>query len=168
MRLFIITGLTCLLCLNAKAQFSAGASGMLNYGTEAWGVGIRGNYDITPSFAISGRLKYFPDVNVVNEWYGGLVAQYTFYRLSQFDFNVQGGGYFQQWINADEFENDLAQPTSFTPEAGLGVVWTTNCWQPFIESHYNFTWEEMLTEVGIIFRFSCLESNSKYICPTYF
>jgi hypothetical protein len=95
------------------------------------------------------EVDYFPAFNEYHELYAGAALQYDLFSMGSFNFYVLGAGYYNNWLNAEDFAPGQKKEHNFAPEAGAGLVRNIGCIRPFIENRYDFKWEENHLHIGI-------------------
>jgi hypothetical protein len=157
---------------NAQGFIGVGASAMYNFQTQGIGVGIRGQFPLVKNLSIVPQLYYFPGFNKINELFVGANLHYDWRRWQNFTPYVLAGGFYNRWLNAETSGYLKAKPNNFIPELGVGILFRSFCWRPFIEQRYNPVWKEGTFRIGIMYYpKSCSGKGSNgtnrktYACP---
>jgi hypothetical protein len=127
-----------------------GASAMYNLQTNGIGFGVRGQFPIVINLSVVPQVYYFPSFNKVNELFMGASLHYEWRRWHKFTPYVLAGAFYNHWTNAEVSGYITAKPNNFIPEAGVGILFLSNCWRPFIEQRYNPVWKEGTFRLGIM------------------
>ena len=153
----------------AQTGTNVGLSGHYNLATQGLGCGVRLAIPLFPRGSLVPNLHYYPSGNQVHEMYSGIQLQYVFLRNNAMDFYLAAGAAYNNWLNAEEFENEIAKNKQFIPECSLGTIINVGCLKPFIEGKYHFRWNEGEIAAGIFLDLRCLSNKrgKAYICPTY-
>lgn len=155
---------------HAQTVVGLGACGIYNIQTEGIGLGVRAQFRLFRNLSVVPQVYYFPSFNKIHELFIGANLHYEIYKWKRFTPYLAGGGFYNDWINSDEFKNNKAKPSNFMPEIGVGVLFGKKCWKPFIEQRYNPLWQEGAFRLGIMWYPNC---NTKgpgpnrrtYACP---
>ncbi len=152
-----------------KQRRAIGASGIYDFQTNGFAVGVRGYLPLTNRFAISPQVNYFLPSNIVREFYAGAAFQYTFMKVKKWDVYGLAAVYYNRWQNYSNFEGKLAKLNNIAEEAGIGMMRNKGCLTPFAEGRYNFKWKEAHLQLGILFTFcDCLKQNNTTTnCPAW-
>jgi len=132
-----------------KGEIGYGASIAYDFMTEGFGAGLRARIPITGQLYLVPEFDYFPAFNEYHEFYAGGALQYDLFRLGSYNFYLLGAGYYNNWINADDFAPGQKKQDNFAPEGGAGLVRNKGCIRPFIENRYDFKWEENHLHIGL-------------------
>lgn len=135
------------------AQTCYGVSIIYNFETEGFGADLRARIPVYKQLYAVPEISYFPSFNRYHEYYAGLALQYDIHSFGDYNLYVAGGGYYNSWLNFEDFYPGKGKENNIVPEAGLGLVKNFGCWRPFIESRYDFKWKEVNLRIGI------------YLCP---
>jgi len=133
----------------ARSGVGYGAAVIYNFATEGFGIDLRAKIPIRGQLSIVPEISYYPSFNSYHEYYAGAALHYEFYALRNYNLYVAAGGYYNDWMNADEFIPGDKKQTNFVPEAGAGLVRNYGCIRPFIEDRYDFKWKENTLRIGI-------------------
>jgi hypothetical protein len=152
-----------------KTGWGYGASIIYNFQTEGFGADLRVRIPLVKRLYAVPEVSYFPGFNEYHELYAGAALQYDLLNFGKWHFYILGAGYYNDWINADDFAPGQKKRHNFAPEAGGGLVRNNGCLRPFIENRYDFKWKEDNLRIGIYwYPGSCSGSgNRKDKCPAY-
>lgn len=141
-----------------------GGSVIYNFATEGFGADLRVKIPIRNNLSAVPEVSYFPSFNRYHELYAGVALHYEIYALGSYNLYLAAGGYYNNWLNADDFAPGQKKQTNFVLQAGGGLVRNYGCVRPFIENRYDFKWKENNLRIGIlIYPGSCGRKNEK--CP---
>ena len=168
---FLFILITFCFCNNSNAQrrktsdpIGYGGSIIYNFQTAGFGADLRVKIPIRYHLSAVPEISYFPGFNPYHEAFGGVALHYEFYTLRSYNLYVLGGGYYNYWINADDFAPGQNLKSNFSPQAGGGLVRNNGCIRPFIEYRYDFKWKENNLRIGIyLYPGSCGRKKEK--CP---
>jgi hypothetical protein len=146
-----------------KPGVGYGASIAYNFMTEGFAGGLRARIPLARYFYIVPEADYFPSFNEYHEFYVGAALQYDLFSIGSFNFYALGAGYYNNWLNADDFAPGQKKENNFAPEAGGGMVRNKGCIRPFIEDRYDFKWEENHLHIGIYWYPGACNKQEK--CP---
>ena len=179
----INTPIACLLILFLVQSFSAsgqyrrqektgwgyGASVIYNFQTEGFGADLRIRIPLVKRLYVVPEVSYFPAFNEYHEFYAGAALQYDLLNFGSYHFYILGAGYYNDWINADDFAPGQKMRRNFVVEAGGGLVRNNGCIRPFIENRYDFKWKENNLRIGIYFYPGACGGGGgrKEECPAY-
>ncbi len=175
--------LTCVCIISAALMFANNTMAQRRKTSQPWGYGVAAIYNFqTAGFGAELRCKipikgksslvpevsYFPSFNPYHEMYAGAALHYELFAIKSYNFYLLAGGYYNHWINAEEFAPGQRKENNFAPEAGAGLVRNRGCWRPFIENRYDFKWKEDNLRLGIYwYPGSCGKRKRKEKCPAY-
>jgi hypothetical protein len=149
-----------------KPGWGYGAGIIYNFHVEGFGAEARIKIPLIRNLSLVPEFSYFPGFNEYHEYYAGGALHYELLNLGSYNFYVAAGGYYNNWLNYDEFTPDNRNKTNFVFEAGGGLVRNHGCIRPFIEDRYDFKWKENSLRIGIyIYPRSCNGSGGKEKCP---
>jgi len=150
-----------------KTMFGLGAD--FNFQTVGAAIDLRAKIPVYKNTYITPRLAYFPGANNIHEYYFGADANYHPYQYKKLKPYVYLGGYYDRWINADDFVSNKAKKNNFVFEGGTGVVFDLGCLNPYIEYRYDTKWKEGTMGLGVFFKFcKCFTPKRKKIrCPAF-
>ncbi|MFI5219281.1 MAG: hypothetical protein ACHQNT_07300 [Bacteroidia bacterium] len=135
-----------------------------NFATEGFGLDLRVKIPVAGNLSAVPEFSYFPSFNNYHEYYAGAALHYELLTLfNSYNLYVAGGGYYNSWLNADEFVPGEKKQNNFVPEAGGGLVRNYGCLRPFIEDRYDFKWKENSLRIGIYWYPRSCGQNEK--CP---
>jgi len=170
--IFIACCLFTIATLRLTAQIDLGITGLYNFQSGGIGGDARLLVPIGNSFFIIPRAAYYPSFNNTHEYYAGIEA-------SKFLINYKGlnpylfvGGYYNNWMNNEEFRQPNATKNNLTVEPGLGILLYKGCLNPYIEGRYSSKWKEFTVGVGLLLHFGdCFggggKSRSPWTCPAF-
>lgn len=142
-----------------------GASLIYNFHATSFGADVRVKIPLLKNLSVVPQLSYFPAFNDYHEFYAGAALHYELFRLGTYNFYLLGAGYYNDWINAEEYAPGQKKQHNFAYEAGGGLVRRYGCIRPFIEDGYDFKWKENSLRIGIyIYPGEC---GGKEKCPAY-
>lgn len=152
---------------SAKAQYELqlGLSASYNYQTSGIGIGTRVGIPISYRFIATPMVNYYPSFNQVHEVYLGGQIEYKVLPGRFFRPYLAVAGFYDLWLNSEDFENDYSSSSNIIPTASIGVRIGNKCFVPFVEQSYNPVWQEGITTVGVFWRYGCKSTN--YKCDTY-
>jgi hypothetical protein len=162
----LFTGLCNPLFAQRKTKSSIGYGGSIiyNFATAGFGADLRVKIPLHNWFSLVPEVSYFPAFNPYHEIYAGMALHYEIFSIGSYNLYLAAGGYYNYWINADDFAPGQKKQNNFAPEAGGGLVRNRGCIRPFIEDRYDFKWKEDNIRIGIYFYpGSC--GNRKEKCP---
>jgi len=149
-----------------KPLFGFGA--IYNFQTQGVALDLRAKIPVYKNTYVVPRFSYFPGLNNIHELYFGADANYHLYRYKNIIPYVHVGGFYDRWINYDDFVSKRAQLNNFVFEGGAGVVFDFNCLNPFLEYRYDTKWLEGSLELGLYLRFGkCFKKKQKIRCPAF-
>lgn len=169
-RFFICWSFIAINCIaystSSKAQETGyGGSIIYNFQIESFGIDLRAKIPLYRRLFVVPEISYFPGFNPYHELYAGAALQYELFNISRYTFYLSGGGYYNNWINANDFAPGQKKQNNLSPQAGGGLIRSRGCIRPFIEDRYDFHWKENTLRIGIMFYpGSCGRSKEK--CPT--
>jgi hypothetical protein len=147
-----------------KPAWGYGGSIIYNFATEGFGADLRVKIPVRGHLFAVPEVSYFPSFNRYHELYAGVALHYEIIAISTYKLYLAGGGYYNSWLNADDFVLGQRKQNNFVPEAGAGLVRSSGCIRPFIENRYDFKWKENNLRIGILFYpGSCGRKKEK--CP---
>ncbi|OQA01112.1 MAG: hypothetical protein BWY70_00488 [Bacteroidetes bacterium ADurb.Bin408] len=145
-----------------------GFGAIYNFQTQGVALDLRAKIPVYKNTYIVPRFSYFPGLNNIHELYFGADANYHLYRYKNMIPYVHLGGYYDRWINSDDFVSKKAKLNNFVFEGGAGVVFDFNCLNPFLEYRYDTKWLEGSLEAGLYLRFGkCFKKKQKIRCPAF-
>jgi len=145
-----------------------GFGAIYNFQTNGGALDLRAKVPVYKNTYVVPRFSYFPSLNNIHEFYLGADANYHVYRYKNLIPYVHLGGYYDRWINSDEFITNKAKKNNFVFEGGAGVVFDFNCLNPFLEYRYDTKWKEGSLELGLYLRFGkCFKRKTKIRCPAF-
>ena len=157
----LLATITCLLsvCIcnplaaqrRTKSSVGYGGSIIYNFATGGFGADLRVKIPLRNWFSVVPEVSYFPAFNDYHELYLGAALHYEIFSLGSYNLYLAAGGYYNDWINADDFAPGQKRQNNFVPEAGGGLVRNRGCIRPFIEDRYDFKWKEDNIRIGIYF-----------------
>lgn len=142
-----------------------GASLIYNFHATSFGADVRVKIPLLKNLSVVPQISYFPAFNDYHEFYAGAALHYEIFRFGTYNFYLLGAGYYNDWINAEEYAPGQKKQHNFAYEAGGGLVRRYGCIRPFIEDGYDFKWKENSLRIGIyIYPGEC---GGKEKCPAY-
>lgn len=127
-----------------------GAAIIYNFATEGFGLDLRAKIPTINRLSVVPEVSYYPAFNNYHELYAGAALHYEVLTLfGSYNLYAAGGGYYNNWLNADDFAPGQKKQNNFAPEAGGGLVRNHGCIRPFIEDRYDFKWKENNLRIGI-------------------
>ena len=142
-----------------------GAAVMYNFHAASFGADLRIKIPLAPRLSAVPQVSYFPAFNDYHEFYAGSSFHYEIKRLGNYNLYLLASGYYNDWINAEEFAPGQKKEHNFAYDAGAGLVRNYGCVRPFIEDAYDFKWKENILRIGIyIYPGAC---GGKEKCPAY-
>jgi hypothetical protein len=166
---FITACLSIAIFNNATAQVYAderktgfGAAIIYNFMADGWGIDLRAKIPLPPRrLFIVPEVSYYPSFNLYHDLYAGAALHYELFTVKKkLTFYILGAGYYNKWINAEDFVPGQKKEDNFVAEAGAGIVRSRGCIRPFIEDRYDFKWEENTLRIGIyIYPGSCKKGS---------
>ncbi len=153
------------IALTSQMSFSEGvgigASGIYNFQTESFGVGLRLNIKPSNAFRVVPQVSYYPSFNKIHDLYLGVGIEVNLFKIKRFNFYALGYGGYNSWLNWEEYNMKGAKKANWAGEFGGGIVTNKGCLRPFIEYKYNLKWRETNLHLGVLFVFGC-GRNSAY------
>jgi hypothetical protein len=147
-----------------KPAWGYGGSIIYNFATEGFGADLRIKIPIHDRLFAVPEISYFPAFDRYHELYAGAALHYEFYTLATYNLYAAAGGYYNNWLNSEDFAPSQKKQNNFVPEAGGGMVRNYGCIRPFIEDRYDFKWKENNLRIGIYwYPGSCGRKKEK--CP---
>jgi hypothetical protein len=168
---FLIISICIALFSSASAQrrtkpgWGYGAAIIYNFATEGFGADVRVKIPIRNRLSAVPEISYFPGFNRYHEFYAGLALHYEIFTIKSYNLYLAAGGYYNNWMNADEFIPGARKQNNFVFEAGGGLVRNRGCFRPFIEDRYDFKWKENNLRIGIYWYPGYCRSGKKEKCP---
>jgi hypothetical protein len=150
-----------------KEKESVGYGGSLIYNFHATGFGadLRVKIPIVSRLSVVPQVSYFPAFNDYHELYAGAALHYEFARLGNWNLYIHGAGFYNDWMNAEDYAPGQKKQHNFAYEAGGGIVRSYGCIRPFLEDGYDIKWKENSLRIGIyIYPGAC---GGKEDCPAY-
>ncbi len=148
-----------------KQSIGYGASLIYNFHATSFGADVRVKIPLLKKLSVVPQLSYFPAFNDYHEFYAGAALHYEIFRLGPYNFYLLGAGFYNDWINAEDFAPGQKKQHNFAYEAGGGLVRSFGCIRPFIENGYDFKWKENSLRIGLyIYPGAC---GGKEKCPAY-
>ncbi len=175
-KIFIISiAITLAVCLSAgvfaqavkkeKQSIGYGASFIYNFHATSFGADVRVKIPLLKRLSGVPQLSYFPALNDYHEIYAGAALHLEIFRIGSYNFYLLGAGYYNDWMNAEDFAPGQKKQHNFAYEAGGGLVRSYGCIRPFIENGYDFKWKENSLRIGLyIYPGAC---GGKEKCPAY-
>jgi len=132
-----------------KPEWGYGVSVIYNFHATGWGAALRAKIPVKGKLFAVPEVSYFPSFNDYHEYYAGAALHYELFSIGSYIFYPLAGGYYNNWINAEDFAPGQRKKNNFVAEAGAGLVRSYGCIRPFIENRYNFKWKEDNLRIGI-------------------
>lgn len=150
---------------NEKKSIGYGACLIYNFHATSFGADVRVKIPVYRKLSVVPQFSYFPAFNDYHEYYAGAALHLELARVGTYNLYILGAGFYNHWINAEEFAPGQRKERNFAYEAGAGLVRSFGCIRPFIEDGYDFKWKENSLRIGIyIYPGSC---GGKEKCPAY-
>ncbi len=143
------TGFSQYLKRKTKPEIGYGASVIYNFQATGWGGALRAKIPVYGKLSAVPEFSYFPKFNDYHEYYAGVALHYEILTIRSYNLYPLVGGYYNNWINADEYVPGDKKQHNIVVEAGGGLVRNRGCWRPFIEDRYDFKWKENNLRIGI-------------------
>jgi hypothetical protein len=148
-----------------KKGIGYGGSVIYNFHAGSLGADLRMKIPVVKKLSFVPQFSYFPSFNDYHEFYAGAALHLEIARLGAYNLYIHGAGFYNQWMNAEEFAPGQNKENNFAFEAGGGLVRSYGCVRPFIEDGYDFKWRENSLRIGIyIYPGAC---SRKEKCPAY-
>jgi len=148
-----------------KQSVGYGASLIYNFHATSFGADVRVKIPLVRKLFIVPEFSYFPAFNDYHEFYAGAALHLEVARVKTYTLYLLGAGYYNNWINAEDYAPGQKKQQNFAYEAGAGLVRSYGCIRPFIEDGYDFKWKENSLRIGIyIYPGAC---GGKEKCPAY-
>ena len=148
-----------------KLRIGFGGGIIYNFHSTGIGGDLRLKIPVTKRVSFVPEFDYFPAFNDYHEFYAGAALHLEVATIGTYNLYLLGAGYFNKWINAEEFAPGQKKENNFAPELGMGLVRNHGCVRPFIEDRYDFKWKENSLRIGVyIYLSSC---QGKEPCPAY-
>lgn len=148
-----------------KPAWGYGLGVIYNFQTEGFGGEVRMRIPLLRRLYAVPEFSYFPSFNEYHEYYAGAALQYDILTLGGYNLYLHAGGYYNNWINAEDFAYGPKKEQNVVAEAGGGLVRNNGCIRPFIENRYDFKWKEDNLRIGIyIYPGACIRKEK---CPAY-
>ncbi len=148
-----------------KQAVGYGGSIIYNFHANSFGADLRVKIPLVSRLFVVPQVSYFPPFNDYHEFYAGAALHYEIYRMRTYNFYLLAAGYYNEWINAEQFAPGQKKQHNFAYEAGAGLVRNQGCIRPFIEDGYDFKWKENSLRIGIyIYPGAC---GGREKCPAY-
>ena len=148
-----------------KQGVGYGASIIYNFHAASLGADVRVKIPLTKKIFFVPEFSYFPSFNDYHEYYAGAAFHFEIARLGTYNLYLLGAGYYNDWMNAEDFAPGQKKRYNFAYEAGIGLVRSFGCIRPFIEDGYDFKWRENSLRIGIyIYPGACARKEK---CPAY-
>ena len=142
-----------------------GGSVIYNFHAASLGADLRIKIPVAGRLSAVPQFSYFPAFNDYHEFYGGIALHLHVARIGSYQAYIHGAGFFNKWINAEDYAPGQNKVNNFAFEAGGGLVRSYGCVRPFIEDGYDFTWRENSLRIGIyIYPGACYRKEK---CPAY-
>jgi len=142
-----------------------GGSIIYNFHANSFGADLRVKIPVVGKLYAVPQVSYFPAFNDYHELYAGLALHLEIARLGNYNLYIHGAGFYNHWINAEDYAPGQDKVNNFAYEAGGGLVRSYGCVRPFIEDGYDFKWRENSLRIGIyIYPGAC---GGKEKCPAY-
>lgn len=140
-----------------------------NFQTESQGIDIRYKKFISPALAVTPRFSYFFPGNPINEYYAGLDVNYHLNDRRKFQPYIFAGGYYNNWINYEQYGAPVRKKNNLVAELGCGVVFNIGCRiKPYVEWRYDTKWKEGSLGAGLFISFAkCPGRGLASKCPAY-
>jgi opacity protein-like surface antigen len=152
---------------NSENKYGAlGLGAMYNFQTESWGVDARLKIPLIDNLSLVPRFSYYLPGNKINEYYLGADVNYYIPTNDFLDLYILAGGYYNNWINNEQYYFGIDKKNNVVPECGGGVILNIGCrvkW--YIEYRYNIKWKEGAVGTGILLTFQRCKSIQR--CPAY-
>ena len=149
-------------------NFGLGLAAVYNFQTESFGPEIRAEF-VKGDLSLVPQITYFPGFNKIKEYYAGLSIHLTMLSYGKtYLYGIAHGSY-NGWINHDLSLMEKARYSNWDAELGAGLK-MGKCWQPFLESRYNFKWKESTLRIGLVYFFNCSKKGKRkkaVSCPAY-
>jgi|GEM_PF-301574 len=148
-----------------KEGVGYGASIIYNFHATGFGADLRVKIPLARRLSVVPQFSYFPAFNDYHELYAGAALHYVIARLGNYNLYLHGAGFYNDWINAEDYAPGQKKQHNFAYEGGGGLVRSYGCVRPFIEDGYDFKWKENSLRIGIyIYPGAC---GGKEKCPAY-
>ena len=148
-----------------KQTIGYGASAIYNFHATSFGADVRVRIPVLKKLYAVPQFSYFPAFNDYHEFYAGAALQLEIARIRTYNLYLLGAGFYNDWINAEDYAPGQKKQQNFAYEAGAGLVRSFGCIRPFIEDGYDFKWKENSLRIGLyIYPGSC---GGKEKCPAY-
>jgi hypothetical protein len=140
-----------------------------NFQTESQGIDIRFKKFIAPDIAVTPRFSYFFPGNPINEYYAGLDVNYQLNKYRKFQPYFLVGGFYNNWINYEQYGAPLRKKNNLVADLGCGAVFNIGCrLKPYVEWRYNTKWKEGSLGAGLFISFAkCPGRGLASKCPAY-
>lgn len=150
-----------------KTMFGLGTD--YNFQTNGISIDLRAKIPVYKNTYVTPRLTYFPGANNIHEYYFGADLNYHPIQYKKLKPYVYLGGYYDRWINAEDFISNKAKKNNFVFEGGTGIVFDLGCLNPYLEYRYDTKWKEGTLGLGVFFKFcKCFTPKKKKIrCPAF-
>lgn len=150
-----------------KQPWGYGAAVIYNFHAAGFGGDLRIKIPLMNRLSAVPEFSYYPTFNRYHEYYVGAALHYEMFSLRNYNFYLAGGGYYNKWINAEDFAPGQRKRENFVAEAGGGLVRNFGCIRPFIENRYDFKWKENSLRIGIYWYPGQCDRVKKEKCPAY-
>jgi hypothetical protein len=167
---------------SAQEKWALGPLVSYNFALKSQGIGFRATIPLTQKIILNPQVKYFPNINPIEELYAGLNVQYVLigtqkersYNKSEHiggkpSLYVTAGVDYNNWLNYDPNAptvNTKATNLNILPNIGLGTVIGGSKLRLFAEAKYNVLWNESFGEVGfLIYPSNFKRKNKSLACP---
>ncbi len=149
-----------------KPGWGYGGAVAYNFHVEGFGADVRVKIPLVSGLSVVPEFSYYPSFNEYHEYYAGAALHWEVLNLGSYNFYIVGAGYYNNWINANEFSPGPRKQRNFVAEAGGGLVRNYGCIRPFIEDRYDFKWKENNLRIGIyVYPGACGGRYRKEKCP---
>lgn len=155
--------------ISQRSDNDYGALGLglvYNFQTESWGTDARFKIPLTEKLSLVPRFSYYLPSNKISEYYIGTDINYYISTANFFDLYILAGGYYNNWINNEQYSYGIGKKNNVVPECGGGAIFNTGCrvkW--YIEYRYDIKWKEGAVGTGFLFTFQRCKSIQR--CPAY-
>ncbi len=150
-----------------KSQMGVG--GFHNFQTESQAIEVRYKQFITPVISVTPRFSYYLPGNPIIEYYAGIDMNYHFNMNRKLQPYVFAGGYYNRWINFEQYGVSVKKKNNLLAELGCGMVLNIGCrLKPYVEWRYNTQWKEGSIGAGFLISFAkCPGRGLASKCPAY-
>ena len=148
-----------------KQSVGYGASLIYNFHATSFGADVRVKIPLLKNLSVVPQVSYFPAFNDYHEFYAGAALHYEIFRMGPYNFYLLGAGFYNDWINAEDFAPGQKKQHNFAYEAGVVLFRSFGCILPFIDNGYDFKCKENSLRIGLyIYPGAC---GGKEKCPAY-